>query len=39
MYQVTVDGSVRVWQTFEYALKDALVRGYGKAWTLERILP
>lgn len=38
MFRVTVDGETKVWMTFEFALTDALARGLGKAFTLERTL-
>lgn len=38
MFRVTVDGEVKEWMTFEFAMTDALARGIGKAWTLEKVL-
>jgi hypothetical protein len=37
MFRVTVDGEVKEWLTFEFALTDALARGLGKLWTLEKV--
>lgn len=36
MFRVTVGTEVKEWITFEFALTDALARGLGKAWTLEK---
>lgn len=36
MFTVTVDGESKEWLTLEYALTDALARGFGKSYTLER---
>lgn len=37
MFRVTVGTEVKEWMTLEYALTDALARGLGKAWTLEKV--
>jgi hypothetical protein len=37
MFRVTVDGETKEWLTLEYALLDALARGLGKYWTLEKV--
>ena len=37
MFRVTVEGEVKEWLTLEYALTDALARGLGKFWKLEKI--
>jgi hypothetical protein len=39
MFLVTVNGETKEWQTFEYALTDALARGLGSTWTLEKVDP
>lgn len=35
MYRVTVDGETKTWLGMEFALLDALSRGFGKDWTLQ----
>lgn len=35
-YTVTVDGVPIERQTFEAALMDAVTRGYGKAWSIDK---
>jgi hypothetical protein len=39
MFRVTVDGDWQEWFTMELALTDALTRGFGKSWTIERSKP
>jgi hypothetical protein len=34
MFTVTVDGETKDWMTFEFALTDALSRGFDKPWKL-----
>lgn len=36
MFLVTVNGEVKEWLSFEFALTDALARGLGHEWTLEK---
>ena len=35
MFTVTVGGVSRKWQTFEFAIKDILVRGEGLEWSAD----
>ena len=37
MFRVTVNGETKDWMTLEYALTDALSRGLGRTWILERV--
>jgi hypothetical protein len=36
MFRVTVDGESQEWMSLEYALTDALSRGFNKTWTIEK---
>ena len=33
MFRVTVQGQTQEWNTFEFAIKDILVRGEGLEWS------
>lgn len=38
MYRVTINGESKEWTTLDFALRDVLTRGFGSAWTLEKVL-
>jgi hypothetical protein len=39
MYRVTVAGVSKEWTSLDFALRDALTRGFGSEWTIEKVVP